>query len=207
MKCAHNQGRCSYDLCNLPVEQEKRRTVPSPDSARGKLMVQNEPTSSGSISILQPGMKAPDFSLNSTPDQIVSLTDFSGQPVVLIFYPADFSPVCGDELVLFNELLPEFRNHEAAVIGISVDGVWCHIAYAKDRHLHFPLLADFEPKGSVAKSYASYNYKAGVSERSLFVIDRAGIISWSYRSPMGVNPGADGVLRALELMEQKRGAA
>ena len=81
-------------------------------------------------------------------------------------------------------------------------GIWCHLAFAKDRHLHFPLLADFEPKGDVARRYGVYRAHEGISERALFVIDADGIIRWSYVSPVGINPGADGILRALEALEQ-----
>jgi peroxiredoxin len=91
----------------------------------------------------------PVFTLRSTPDQSVSLHEFRGQPVVLAFYPADWSPVCGDELAIFNEVLPEFHDLGATLAGISVDGVWCHAAFTRNRNLHFPLLADFEPKGAV----------------------------------------------------------
>src|SRR5271163_3801066 len=97
-------------------------------------------------SALLAGVRAPDFSLHSTPDQSVSLSDFRGQPVILAFYPADWSPVCGDQMALYNEILPEFRRFNAELIGISVDGIWCHLAFAKDRKLRFPLLTDFEPK-------------------------------------------------------------
>jgi peroxiredoxin len=148
--------------------------------------------------ILQPGTVAPDFSLNVTPDQKLSLQELRGQPVILAFYPADWSPVCGDELGLFNELLSEFRKYNAELLGISVDGVWCHDAFAKERHLHFPLLADFEPKGAVAKKYGAYREAEGCCERALFVIDSGGTIFWSYVSPVAVNPGADGILEALE---------
>ncbi len=98
---------------------------------------------------------------------------------------------------LYNEVLPEFRRYHAELLGISVDGAWCHAAFAKDRKLHFPLLSDFEPKGDVARQYGVYR-KDGVSERALFVIDENGVIVWSYRSPIAVNPGADGILEALE---------
>src|SRR5476649_2943482 len=101
------------------------------------------------MSILQPGTKAPDFSLPSTPDQKVSLSEFRGMNVVLVFYPADWSPVCGDQLALYNEVLPLIKKHHAEVIAISVDGVWCHLAYAHDRKYHMTLLSDFEPKGAV----------------------------------------------------------
>jgi peroxiredoxin len=151
-------------------------------------------------SALGPGTPAPDFSLHSTPDQCVSLSEFRGQPVILAFYPADWSPVCGDQMALYNEILPEFRRFNAALLGISVDGAWCHTAFAKDRKLRFPLLADFEPKGAVARTYGVYRQQEGVCERALFVIDPEGTIFWSYVSPIGVNPGADGILAALEAM-------
>lgn len=155
-------------------------------------------------SILQPGEIAPDFNLPATPDQKVSLHDFRGRPVVLVFYPADWSPVCGDQLALYNEIFPEFKSHNAQVIGISVDNIWCHLAYAKDHKLKFTLLSDFEPKGAVAKQYGVYESEMGVSQRALFVIDADGKIFWSYLSPIGINPGADGILDALERLEQNK---
>lgn len=153
---------------------------------------------------LPAGTSAPDFSLRSTPDQFVRLTDFRGQPVVLAFYPADWSPVCGDQMALYNEVLPEFQNLGAEIFGVSVDGAWCHAAFARDRKLHFPLLADFEPKGEVARSYGVFRNDEGVCERALFVIDGEGNIHWSYVSPIGVNPGAAGILAALEDLQNKQ---
>jgi peroxiredoxin len=149
---------------------------------------------------LEAGVAAPPFTLPATPDQMVSLSDFHGKPLILAFYPADWSPVCGDQMALYNEILPEFHRHHAALVGISVDGAWCHSAFAANRKLHFPLLADFEPKGAVAQKYGVYRHAEGTTERALFVIDGAGIIRWSYVSPVGVNPGADGILEALEAM-------
>lgn len=148
--------------------------------------------------ILTPGTPAPEFTLHVTPDQCLSLSELRGKPVILAFYPADWSPVCGDQMALYNEILPEFGKYEAELLGISVDGVWCHAAFAKDRHLHFPLLADFEPKGAVARMYGVYRKSEGVCERALFVIDKNGVITWSYVSPVPVNPGAEGILQALE---------
>jgi len=150
---------------------------------------------------LAPGTVAPDFTLRSTPDQSVSLSEFRGQPVVLVFYPEDWSPVCSDQLGLYQELLPEFQRLGAELVGISVDGIWSHLAFAKDRNLHFPLLADFEPKGEVSRRYQVYRSSDGTSERALYVIDSDGIVHWSYVSPVGVNPGADGILRALEELQ------
>ena len=121
---------------------------------REKQSAKDEPSS-----VLKPGTLAPDFTLLSTPDQAVSLSEFRGQPVILAFYPADWSPVCGDQMALYNEILPEFRRFHAELIGISVDGVWCHAAFAQ------------------------------------------GMIRWSSVSPVGINPGADGILTALEALK------
>jgi peroxiredoxin len=148
--------------------------------------------------LLEPGTAAPDFSLRSTPDQTVSLRVFRNHPVVLVFYPADWSPVCGDQLAIYTELSAEWSRHHATLMGLSVDGVWCHLAYSKDRKLRFSLLSDFEPKGAVARSYGAYRQQEGVAERALFVVDGHGVIQWSHLSPIGVNPGADGILDALE---------
>jgi peroxiredoxin len=155
------------------------------------------------MGILKEGAKAPDFSLHSTPDQKVSLSEFKGKTVVLVFYPADWSPVCGDQLALYNEVLPMIKKHNAEIIALSVDGIWCHLAFTKDRKYHFPLLADFEPKGAVAKLYGAYREEDGVSERAIFVIDGEGVIRWSYLSPVGINPGADGILDALDSISKK----
>jgi peroxiredoxin len=152
---------------------------------------------------LAPGTAAPEFTLRSTPDQFVSLSDFRGQPVILAFYPADWSPVCGDQMALYNEVLPEFQELGAELAGISVDGAWCHAAFARDRKLHFPLLSDFEPKGNMSRNYGVYHEGGGVSERALFVVDADGRIFWSYVSPMGVNPGAAGIISALERLQNK----
>jgi peroxiredoxin len=187
----------------------------------------NQQGTSGPNSALGPGVPAPDFKLRSSqplrpdretgasdselqtlpPDQFISLSELRGRPVVLVFYPADWSPVCGDEVVLYNELLPEFQRFNAALLGVSVDSFWCHHAFAKDRKLRFPLLSDFEPKGEVARSYGAYRQQDGVSERALFVIDSGGTIRWSYISPLDVNPGAEGILDALEALDSKREVA
>ena len=160
--------------------------------------------------ILTKGTRAPGFTLHVTPDQTLSLDELAGRRVILAFYPADWSPVCGDQMSLYNHVLPEFRRYGAELLGISVDGAWCHQAFAHDRKLHFALLADFEPKGAVARSYGVYRTAEGVTERALFVIDEKGMIAWSYCSPIAVNPGADGILDALEALpslEKKDGEA
>jgi peroxiredoxin len=155
------------------------------------------------MAILTAGTAAPNFTLRVTPDQDLTLSDLRGKPVILAFYPADWSPVCGDQMAFYNEILPEFHRHGAELLGISVDGVWCHAAFARERRLHFPLLSDFEPKGGVARQYQAYRAGDGVSERALFVVDRGGTIAWSYLSPIAVNPGADGILDALEKLADK----
>lgn len=151
---------------------------------------------------LPPGTKAPDFTLRSAPDKTLSLADLRGRPSILVFYPEDWSPVCSDQLALYQQLLPEFQRFDAELVGISVDGIWSHVAFAQDRNLHFRLLADFEPKGEVARAYKVYRAEDGTSERALYVIDVDGVIHWSYVSPVGVNPGADGILRALEELSE-----
>ena len=156
------------------------------------------------MAILSAGTKAPDFALQSTPDQRVKLGEFAGSPLVLAFYPADWSPVCGDQMALYNEILPEFQKYNAEVLGISVDGSWCHSEFSHTRKLHFPLLSDFEPKGDVCRLYGAYRADDGTAERALFVIDKNGKIFWSYLSPVAVNPGADGILEALESLAKAK---
>jgi peroxiredoxin len=150
----------------------------------GSLVAASSPIAAGAV--------APAFALAGALDQKVALSGFVSQTVILAFNPADWSPVCTDQLALYYELLPLFAEHRAQVLGISVDGVWSHRAFAKDRNLRFPLLSDFEPKGAVSRAYGVYSEEDGTSERALFVIDRAGIVRWSFVSPSGVNPGADG---------------
>lgn len=152
---------------------------------------------------LPAGTPAPDFTLAQRPDRRLRLRDLRGRRVILAFYPADWSPVCGDQLAIYQEVLPEFQRHDAELLGISVDGVWCHAAYAEHRKIRFPLLSDFEPKGAVARSYGAYRQPEGVAERALFVVDAEGVIRWSYLSPIGVNPGADGILDALEALSSQ----
>ena len=145
---------------------------------------------------------APDFELNSTPDQKLKLSELKGKKVILAFYPADWSPVCGDQMALYNEVLPEFRKYGAELIGVSVDSTWCHLAFSTERRLHFPLLADFEPKGAVSRAFGAYRPQDGTSARALFVLDADGVIRWSHVGPVGINPGADGILEALDTMQR-----
>jgi peroxiredoxin len=147
---------------------------------------------------LPPGTPAPEFHLPSGPDAVLGLEDLRGRPAVLAFYPADWSPVCSDQMVLYQEIRPLLDEFGAQVVGVSVDGVWCHRAWGQQRGIEYPLLSDFEPKGAVSRAFGAYRNGDGVSERALFVLNRDGAIHWSYLSPIDVNPGADGILRALE---------
>ena len=151
--------------------------------------------------MLLTGTIAPDFNLYSTPDQKVKLSELRNRKVILAFYPADWSPVCDDQMTLYNEMGKYFNKHDAQLIGISVDSRWSHLAFTEHNKFHFPLLSDFEPKGEVARLYEVYNDKVGECQRALYVIDEDGVIRWSYLSPVGINPGADGILNALEELD------
>ena len=148
--------------------------------------------------MLNKGEAAPDFALFATPDQKIKLRELKGKNVVLVFYPADWSPVCSDQIALYNETLKYFKKLNAEVLGISVDSKWCHLAFSQDRKLHFPLLADFEAMGEVSRMYHAYDHEEGTSKRVIYVLDKEGIIHWAHESPVGINPGADGILDALE---------
>jgi peroxiredoxin len=152
--------------------------------------------------LLNKGTLAPDFELFATPDQRLSLSDLEGKRVIIAFYPADWSPVCGDQMAFYNEVLALFKKFNAQLIGISVDSKWCHMAFTENRNLNFPLLSDFEPKGGISKLYGAFNEKTGECKRALYVIDEKRIIRWSYLSPDAINPGADGILEALEEISQ-----
>lgn len=151
--------------------------------------------------MLTTGIIAPDFELYATPDQKLRLSELKDKKVILAFYPADWSPVCDDQMTLYNEMGKYFSRHNAQVIGISVDSKWSHSAFSEHNKFHFPLLADFEPKGEVARLYEAYDNATGSCRRALYVIDEQGIIRWNYLSPVGINPGADGILNALEELD------
>lgn len=166
--------------------------------------IYNEMYPEGRRPVLRSGAEAPDFRLRSTHDQWLRLSDFRGQPVILTFYPADWSPVCSEQMAQYNQLLPELRSFGASLVGISVDGVWCHSAFARNHNLHFPLLADFDPKGAVARQYGVFRDGDGVCERALFLINTAGVIHWSCVSPIGVNPGSAGIIAALQDLQNMK---
>jgi peroxiredoxin len=153
---------------------------------------------------LPAGSAAPVFALHDSPHSSVTLEDFRGRVVVLVFYGADWHPVATAQLGLYQELLPHLDRLGALVLGISVDGTWSHQEFARAAGLRFPLLSDDSPPGGVARAYGVYVPAKGRSHRALFVIDRDGLIQWSATFPDAVNPGADGFLSALEALRIDR---
>jgi peroxiredoxin len=159
---------------------------------------------SNSAEPLPAGVPAPDFTLPATTGAPISLAEYHGRPVILVFYPADHSSVCSNQLVLYNEALDLFKKHDAQLLGISTDDVQTHLEFAAALKLAFPLLADIEPPGAVARRYGVFHEADKMSERAMFVIDREGLVHWSYLSPRDQNPGAHGILHALETLDQAR---
>jgi peroxiredoxin len=156
---------------------------------------------------LAAGAPAPPFVLRDSPYSCVALEDYRGRAVVLAFYVADWHPVAGAQLVLYQELLPHLERLGATVLGISVDATWSHQAFAQASGIGFPLLADDAPPGAVARAYGVFVPKTGRSRRALFVVDGGGIVRWSAAFPDPLNPGADGVLSALEALGPAAGPA
>jgi peroxiredoxin len=148
--------------------------------------------------MLKNGSQAPNFTLNATTEQQLSLSELIGKKVILVFYPADWSAVCGSELAIFNTSVKLLEKYNAVVLGISVDSKWSHKAFSEKQQLRFSLLSDFEPKGAVSQLYDVYNQQQGHSKRAIYIIDEKGVIQWSYLSPDEINPGVDGVLEALD---------
>ena len=148
--------------------------------------------------MIEPGSPAPDFTLPDQDGNRVSLSDYHGRTVVLVFYPADFSPVCTDQLSVYQEVLPQFEERDTTLLGISVDGAFCHKAFQQQLNTTIPLLADFHPKGEVTKSYGVWSEKYGVAGRALVMVDPDGVVQWSYSSPPLEVPGANLIFDALE---------
>jgi peroxiredoxin len=148
--------------------------------------------------VIEPGAAAPDFTLKNQDGERVSLADFRGRKLVLAFFPGDFSPVCSDQLSLYQEVLGEIEARGAELVGISVDSIWCHRAFREARGLRMPLLADFHPKGGVAAKYGAYLDDWGTTNRSLVLIDEEGVVRWVHESPSPLEiPGANLIFDAL----------
>jgi len=144
------------------------------------------------------GEPAPDFKLRDQDGEEVSLSDFDGRRVMLVFYPLDFSPVCSDQLSVYQEVKPEIEAKGVTMVGISVDSGFAHKAFQEKLGIDTPLLADFEPKGEVARAYGAYIDKVGHANRSLVLIDEQGTVEWAYESPTPLEiPGANLIFDAL----------
>jgi len=144
------------------------------------------------------GEPAPDFTLRDQDGEKVSLADFRGRKVLLVFYPGDFSPVCGDQLSLYQEVKPEITAKGVELVGISVDSFFAHKAFQEKLGIDTALLSDFEPKGEVARAYGSYLDGPGFANRTLVLVDEDGTVAWTYESPNpGEFPGANVIFDAL----------
>jgi peroxiredoxin (alkyl hydroperoxide reductase subunit C) len=149
--------------------------------------------------MIEPGTPAPDFTLPDQDGKTVSLEDLRGHTSVLVFYPADFSPVCTDQLNVYQEVLGELEEEDVKLYGISVDSAFCHNAFHKHIGVTFPLLADFHPKGEVAKKYGVWVDSHGVAARSLVMIGPDLVVRWAHKSPSPLEiPGANLIFDALE---------
>jgi peroxiredoxin (alkyl hydroperoxide reductase subunit C) len=148
--------------------------------------------------MISAGEPAPDFTLRNQDGKKVSLSDFRGRKLLLIFYPLDFSPVCTDQLSVYQEVKPEIEARGVTMIGISVDSGFAHKAFQEKLGIDTQLLADFEPKGEVARAYGAYIERAGTANRSLVLVDEEGRVEWAYESPTPVEiPGANLIFDAL----------
>jgi peroxiredoxin len=148
--------------------------------------------------VIEPGAKAPDFTLYNQDGEEVSLSDFAGRKVMLVFYPADFSDVCTNQLSVYQEVLDEIERKGVQLLGVSVDSAAAHRAFRERLGLDFPLLADFHPKGGMSASYGAYLDSIGITNRSLVLIDEAGIVRWVHEAAsLNDLPGANLIFDAL----------
>jgi len=148
--------------------------------------------------MIEVGQQAPDFSLRNQDGEKVSLSDYRGRKLMLVFYPGDFSPVCGDQLSIYQEVKPEIEEKGVELVGVSVDGFFAHKAFQEKLGIDTTLLSDFEPKGEVARAYGSYVEKMGFANRTLVLVDEDGVVAWTYESPNpGEFPGANVIFDAL----------
>jgi peroxiredoxin len=149
--------------------------------------------------MIEVGQQAPDFTLRDQDGEKVSLSDYRGRKLLLVFYPGDFSPVCGDQLSIYQEVKPEIEEQGVEMIGISVDSFFAHKAFQEKIGIDTRLLSDFEPKGEVARAYGSYVDKMGFANRTLVLVDEDGVVAWTYESPNpGEFPGANVIFDALK---------
>ena len=153
--------------------------------------------------MIEPGSEAPAFTLPDHRGEDVSLSSFRGRKLMLCFYPNDFSPVCGDQLSVYQEVRPQIAEAGAELVGISTDGSWAHNAFRKQLGLEMPLLSDFHPKGEVTRAYGAYIEERGHPNRSLVLVDEQGIVRWVHESPSPLEiPGANLIFDALDQVSQ-----
>ena len=144
------------------------------------------------------GAPAPEFTLKDQDQKEVKLSDFRGKkPVVLVFYPLDWSPTCTKEHACMVNDKKQFEDLDAQVLGLSVDSTWSHKAYADKMGIHYPLLADFHPRGAVAAKYGVYLEDKGITGRSIFIIDRDGKLAWRKDYEIPVVPDIGEVSKVL----------
>jgi peroxiredoxin (alkyl hydroperoxide reductase subunit C) len=156
--------------------------------------------------VIAPGAEAPDFTLRDHGGREISLSSLLGSLVMLVFYPLDFSPVCTDQLSIYQEVLEQIEERGLTLIGVSVDSTWAHSAFRKQLGISIPLLSDFEPKGEMIRSYGAYLDAAGHGNRSLVLIDEHGVVRWVHESPTPLEiPGANLIFDALAEVDQGSG--
>ena len=144
------------------------------------------------------GFRAPDFRLRCSQYREAALEDYRGHPLVVVFYVADWHPVCSAQLATYRDLDPQLKRMGAQLVAISADTVWSHAAFSNAHQLPFPLLADDRPRGNIARAYGVYDARRQATRRSLFVVDATSTITWSAVFPDAVDPGSDGIQTAVE---------
>ena len=148
------------------------------------------------------GQAAPEFALKDQSQKEVKLSDFAGKKnVVLVFYPLDWSPTCTNEHACFVNDMKQFETLDAEVLGVSVDSVWSHKAYAEKMGIKYSLLADFHPKGAMSEKYGVYMSDRGITGRSIIIIDKAGKVAWVKNYDIPVVPDVKEVATALGLVK------
>jgi peroxiredoxin len=144
------------------------------------------------------GQTAPDFTLQNQDKKEVKLSEFAGKKhVVIVWYPLDWSPVCTNEHACFVNDMKAFETLDAEVLGVSVDSVWSHKAFAEKMGIKYSLLADFHPRGDMSQKYGVYLADKGITGRAIAIVNRAGRIAWFKNYDIPVVPDLKEVAAAL----------
>ncbi len=144
------------------------------------------------------GQPVPDFTLKNQDQKDVRLRDFRGKNVVIVFYPLDWSPVCTNEHACFVNDMQKFQKLNAQILGISVDSVWSHKAWAEKLGIQYPLLADFQPRGAVGETFGVYMADKGITGRAIAIVDKDGKVAWFKQYEILQVPEVAEVAQALE---------